>query len=99
MTLTKILCRMFDDENKGYVTIWDVVGDLLAIGIAICIAVLIIYSIYEFIVAWITWDTSSNTILSGYVMLGGISSVLIGWIICIFIFQIIGNIKIAKCKR
>ena len=75
MNSTKLLCKLFDDDKKGYVTIGDILLSVL-IWILLCV---IVYSMGAFAYG-IATDSIVGDGLTGYIQFAG----LLSWI-CAFI--------------
>jgi hypothetical protein len=114
MTLTKWLCRIYDDKKKGYVTLGDFLGWNILYILIIVFILGTFYSIYSFFVAGAFWAARALTTqpslfyVVGAMIVVLISAILItltifGIIILIGeLLSLIGkllSVKIVKCER
>ena len=102
--MNKWLCKHFDSEKKGFVTISDVVSPLLTYSTYIAVVAYVLHSMYRVAISPEILETGSWSIAVPATV--GI----IGWIICLCVVVIgitiiglsvikyISEIKIAKCK-
>jgi len=113
MSLNKFLCKWFDDEKKGYVTIGDAVISIvkiLMIGIFACMLLFLIGGLTSAFVWTQLTPYSSNlaecmannkcTDIKANILgvLYGVGIDLLIVIICVILYKI-GTIRIAKCNR
>ncbi|MCK5432531.1 MAG: hypothetical protein KAJ03_07290 [Gammaproteobacteria bacterium] len=71
MNSTKLLCRLFDDDNKGYVTI----GDILLSVFFLLILCVVVYSMGAFAYGAVT-DSIVGDGFTGFIQFAG----LLSWI-------------------
>lgn len=97
--LNKMLCKYFDDGNKGYVTIGDVGTILFLISILIGVSVVIIYTIIKGIILILTHNLSQIYESDDLIGCFGIAFIIIIIAILSFVFvTTISKIKVAKCE-
>lgn len=102
--MNKWLCKHFDSEKKGFVTISDVAEPTIKYGIYIAVGTYVIHSMY--LIARYPEMTQTASYSEAVQVTVG----TIGWIICLCVVVIviiitgligikyISEIKIAKCK-
>ena len=107
MNITKILCKSFDEYDKGYVTIGDILRTLPYIIGCILVIGTYLYGIYRWIFTGFSPyenPTSAYEYFTGFIM---VSSALISCIILFIIivvsvawlYEQIEDIKVVSCKR
>ena len=101
MNLNKLLCKTFDEEKKGYVTVADITSRIIEYGILSFIIILVIIVLYSGIVFTInieqrlSYDNQDIDIIGffGFIVLI-IITVTVSW----YLWDTkISRIKIAKC--
>ena len=103
--MNKLLCKYFDPDKKGYVTIGDVTIKIMQYLICIIITTFILYSMYISAAYPILYDANTTIVEFLSDIVGSIAWIIIIIIIGLFIVVnaleltlYISEIKIAKCK-
>ena len=96
MNINKWLCKYFDDEDKGYVTIWDVIRVIIVLFSMLFLIVVILYSIGGLFASIINPNYDGN-IITAFVYVVYIAVIVIMALVCLTIIYYISEIKIAKC--
>lgn len=97
--INKFLCKYFDKDNKGYVTVENIVGKILAYFISIVIVILFVYFVYRGVLFIVNNDIYDKDIPN---MIGFFGVMIIGTSIVIFVVCLwskVAGIKVAKCER
>ena len=106
MNTTKILCQLFDDENKGYVTVLDIIQNVLKFCVLGVIALFLIYGVYLHYIVFIVQTTMAYEMPDFERLcfaITGIIGILTGalFIIGLILFTLdkCDKIKVVKCKK
>lgn len=104
MNINKTLCKYFDIDNKGYVTVGNIMEHILKLGVAVVLVFGLLYCIYRGILDIIAMvDGTFDPITSSgiHFLAGGMGFLFIG-LVSIFVIVVlvvsISEIKIAKCE-
>lgn len=107
MELNKFLCKHFDLENKGHVTLGDFVGFSIIYLIVIGFIIGISYSVYKFFALGSFWasqqvqeETYSFYIVGALVVV--VLLIVLGLLILAVLYGLLNylsNLKIAQCNR
>ena len=106
MNTTKLLCKLFDDENKGYVTVLDIIKNILVFCMVGFCVLFLIYGIYLHYIVFII-QTAVALELPEFERICFAITGLIGILACflsaigLFLFTIdqCDKIKIVQCKK
>ena len=100
MSLNNWLCKYFDDENKGYVTIGDVISVIIQIGLGllllVSLVIVMIYYIGGFFASIVVPNYSGDAFMA-FIYFGYFILVVMILFIFIYFIYLISEIKIAKC--
>ncbi len=102
--VNKFLCKWFDIDDKGYVTVGDFIKGIMCIIITILLIIVVIYSVIEFFTNLSSALEEVPPTLS-FFMLGGTIVVLFVAFVTIFLIsgiieliKYISNIRISECE-
>ena len=103
MNIDKWICRRYDTKNKGYVTIGDILPDILKISILISYSILFLNGARLLIFPLNNYDNTPVILLTDFeffsIAICIINSIfIIGFLIFVIIF-LICTTKIVNCKR
>ena len=96
MNINKWLCKYFDYEDKGYVTIGDVIKIIFVLFSVLFLIVAILYSIGSLFASIINPNYEGN-IITAFVYVVYLVVVVIMALVGLTIIYYISEIKIAKC--
>lgn len=107
MNITKILCRLFDEQEKGYVTIGDILKTIPTLTLCIIVLMVYLYGLYEWLFVGFTAYSDPNTLLEVFTGFAIVASAVVTCIavivtlliICIAIYEMIEDIKVVSCEK
>ena len=108
--INKFLCKGFDDEKKGYVTLGEFLTSIVLLFLGALVILISLYSIYIFFSLGGIFAESQETKENPYFAIGFLTFFTATGVILLFIipkiFKLImkriswaWNLKIAKCER
>jgi uncharacterized BrkB/YihY/UPF0761 family membrane protein len=102
MVITKILCKYFDDEDKGYVTIEDIVKKVFSFNTFLLLLIAILFTILVAMLLYIIGDfyyngfSTSSDVLNLHYFMAGFSIVFSITAIIIIMYTVYQRVKTYK---
>lgn len=112
MTITHKLCLRYDDEDKGYVTIGDILAKLAKDGMPVALVAWYIYGLYlVFVEQWYNMflypiqSDGTNALIGTNTLIAVFNTITLAFFTIVLLIGAavvlvhIGNMRVVRCRR